>query len=174
MNINYINMIIKISICFFLLILFSCQNHSSNKNYIKFKIPEQEIKITHHDSSSTSLKSFLNLTSYKCIVFLEGDCGVCLSNLPSINNFLNQYTKIPHIYVIRTNSTKTFNAYCSLHNLDIGVIYDAPGTIQKTNQLINTNFILLNSENEIITKENPLENPKAKKLYKKLSSPTKK
>ena len=64
----------------------------------------------------------------------------------------------------------TFNAYCSLHNLDIGVIYDAPGTIQKTNQLINTNFILLNSENEIITKENPLENSKTKKLYKKLSS----
>ena len=150
-------MIIKISICFLLLILFSCQNHSSNKNYIKFKIPEQEIKITHHDSSSTNLKSFLNLTSYKCIVFLEGDCGVCLSNLPSINNFLNQHTK-------------TFNAYCSLHNLDISVIYDAPGTIQKTNQLINTNFILLNSENEIITKENPLENSKTKKLYKKLSS----
>ena len=61
-------MIIKISICFLLLILFSCQTHSSNKNYIKFKIPEQEIKITHHDSSSTNLKSFLNLSS-SCMTY---------------------------------------------------------------------------------------------------------
>lgn len=46
--------------------------------------------------------------------------------------------------------------------------------IQRANQLINTNFILLNPENEIITKSNPLQESKTKTLYKKISKETEK
>lgn len=174
MNISYINTTIRISISSFLLILFSCQSQPSNKNYTKFKMPEQETKIAHKDSLFIGLKNFLGIPSHKCIVFLEGDCSVCLSHLPSTDNFLNQCTEIPHIYVVTTNSIKTFNAYCSLHNLDINIIYDKSNTIQRANQLINTNFILLNPANEIITKGNPLQESKTKTLYKKISKETEK
>ena len=174
MNINYINTTIRISIYSFLLILLSCQSQPSNKNYPKFKMPEQETKIVHNDSLFIGLKKILDIPSHKCIVFLEGDCGACLSNLPATDNFLNRCTGIPHIYVVTTNSIKTFKAYCSLHNLDINIIYDKSNAIQRANQLINTNFILLNPENEIMTKGNPLQESKTKMLYKKISKETKK
>lgn len=174
MNINYINTTIRISIYSFLLILLSCQSQPSNKTYPKFKMTEQEIKIVHNDSLFIGLKKFLDIPSHKCIVFLEGDCGACLSNLPATDNFLNRCTGIPHIYVVTTNSIKTFKAYCSLHNLDINIIYDKSNAIQRANQLINTNFILLNPENEIMTKGNPLQESKTKMLYKKISKETKK
>lgn len=137
-------------------------------------MPEQETKIAHKDSLFIGLKNFLGIPSHKCIVFLEGDCGICLSNLPSTDNFLNQCTGSPHIYVVTTNSIKIFNAYCSLHNLDINIIYNKSNVIQRANQLINTNFILLNPKNEIITKSNPLQESKTKTLYKKISKETKK
>lgn len=164
----YINTNIKISFWLCILFLFSCGKHPK-EDYIEFNTPKQEICIVHNDSSDIALKNFLNSFHYKCMVFLDGNCGACLSNLPTIHNFFDELTNIPAVFVIKTKSMKTFDAFCFIHNLNLKTIQDSSNVIQRENKSINTNFILLNEKNEIITQGNPIEQPKIKKLYQKLN-----
>lgn len=168
-KVSYTNTIIKISFCLCTLLLSSCDERRPKENVVSFNIPSQEVHIVYNDSSGLTLKEFLSSSPYKCMIFLEGDCGACLSNLSATNNFLKELKNIPSVFVIRAKSMKTFNAFSSLHGLDIKTIQDASDIIREANKFINANFILLNQKNEVVTQGNPIEQPEIKKLYRKFN-----
>lgn len=164
-------MLMKISVIFVSISVCCCVN---NKTKI-FKLPSGSIELVKDDSLRGNLQNFVSQNTYKCLIFLDGNCGVCLSNLYSVEKFIES-CHIPYVFVVQTKSKKTFKAYCDQFGIDIGpVAFEPIDRLQQMNKLPDVNFLLLNGKNEIISTKNPLidkENQKVYKQVKKLNLPS--
>lgn len=142
------------------------KNESLDK---KINTPSIEIPITKKDSCISNLSDFLNKKSVKCMIYIDGDCGSCLMNLPAIISFMNKLSNIEYVILASTSSSKTFKAFCELHYLEMNVIYDNIDIFYSSNNISKTNFLLLSPSNKIITQDNPIINSKIRKIYKKIN-----
>lgn len=155
-------------ITIFLIVLFSCRKVEQHENLKEIIAPSIDMPIIKNDSCISDIRSFLSESCNKCLISIDGDCSICLLNLPSIIKHIKQFNNIKTIIIVNTSNPKTFNAFCDLHSLHIDVVYDNSDLIFTENKILRSDFTLLSRNNQIISQGNPIVNKRTMRLYRKI------
>jgi hypothetical protein len=139
---------------------------------------EKEITFDSIESQATNNKNFyledLIYRNKKVLVYIDGNCGKCVSELTYWQNFMQEFsndTTIGFVYII--SSDNIFQTVYNLKrsNFNAPLFYDKNGLFFSTNQFsYDKNFqsMILNKSNEVIFIGSPLLHPKFEKKIRKI------
>lgn len=160
-------------------IAFSCKRKNTNEwweGYVtrmvkewsgkKLELPKDTIILNSPEDSRV-----LDLNSLKIVVYIDGTCSVCLSELSFWREFIEEVSNngldCKFLIYIYTKDIETMRDYLTLVNFHYPVIIDLKSQLPQKNTLFDKRFqvFLLNESNEVILIGNPTMNHDLRNTY---------
>jgi len=156
----------------FLISLNNCQDSSgkkSNNNWIGKTIAFDNIVMGAINDTTTHIESLM-YKSYKLLVYIDGNCGLCFNELNYWKNFkekhLSDDSDVSFVFILESDNVVQSAYYLDEISFKDPVFYDKDGIFFKSNGLsYDKNYLtmILNLHNEIILLGSPINNPKIEK-----------
>ncbi len=175
---------LKIILIIFLFFLFYNCERRTEKYYLRELINERlgdsiifpsSIYMPISDSDSIRYEKFRNY-EYTMIVYTDGDCGKCISDLYQWSQFLKENSKtfasINQKFVIYSANFIRFEYTTEKAGLSLPYYYDSLNNYTSINKVDDPVLytLLLDRENRIKLIGSPLRNPAMLELYQKVLS----
>ena len=172
MNYKKIDFILVPLIPLLLNLFSSCGNYKSNDTIQQYVV---ETLLFPQDMDE-GLQKFKNLKKTKIVAYIDGSCLPCLEDLIEWDVFLKNassrnYTKPIKIFIYSMNSDFLKHVIIEETDFSMDLIYfDRSNSFFNLNNLSNDkdfHAFLIDSQNNIIFKGNPIKNEKFQEMYLK-------
>ena len=171
---------------FFILIaslVFSCTNKTHKKQMnelVKERIgtsvifPSAIVKAG-TDSNLLAISEAVEY-KYKLVVYTDGDCGQCISELYKWTEFLNDNTEVfksvREIFIIYSENFQRFEYLTEKAEIKLPFYYDSTNLYITRNTIYEPMLqsLILDKNNKILIVGSPIENAAMQELYRKVIS----
>jgi hypothetical protein len=173
---------------FILIILCSCQSHSTKNNIEQvirewqereIQIPSEKIEYMTMGRHDTLCLDFWN-KPYKILTYIDSvGCTGCQLGLAQwrklIDSMLIQQLDVSFLFVVHSSDYEMFEYMLIENNFSYPIIYDRKNNFDKLNHFLPAPYrtFLLDKDNKILLVGSPIKNPKMWALYKKFITQSK-
>lgn len=171
---------------FFILIIglaFSCTN-KTQKNQLSELVKERigasvifpsAIVKAGTDSSLMTINQTEEY-KYKLVVYTDGDCGQCISELYKWTEFINDnrevFKSVREIFIIYSENFQRFEYITEKAEIKLPFYYDSTNLYITQNEIYENMLqtLILDKNNKIVIVGSPIENAAMRELYRKVLS----